>query len=1512
MYQRLLSIGQVVPVPLTPLQPPFPQWYKPDQKCEYHDGVVDTILMDVLHSKEESFNSSKLGGFLFDESPNVNSNPLPNHASGSGVNSLEIGMESKATLRVTMDKLYGMLRQTNYLKTPVRMQAVGDANEYCKYHQQFGHDIDSCEEFHLEVENMMTLGMLRLMKPKEDDLVGTMTGCNEKVEVCRYVPTEKGPPKMILTKPMNTVSGSYNAQPYNYGYSFHSTNPALVFHAEVGGLTRSGRCFTPEELENHRKAKGKDMTELTKTDEVNKPVSDEEANEFLKLMKHSEYSVVDQLKKTPARISLLSLILSSELHRNALQKVLNEAYVPQDITQDSIGHLVGRIQATNYLYFTDDELDHEGTGHNKPLHITVKCKDCVIAKVLIDNGSSLNVLPRHVLDKMPVDASHMKPSTMTARAYDGSSRPISGSIDVELIIGPQPFQVTLQVIDIHPSYSILLGRPWIHAARAVASSLHQRVKFIINGNLVTVRAEETLSMIKNVSIPYIETEESKDENMHAFEVVNAEWVPENTVRRKPEISEAAKMATKYFLKHGLPFQYDHTTGMPERINVIKMKCADQRFGLGFKPGKADFKRAAEIRREKRIARIERREPDEDRIEIPPIHVTFPRSAYVIKTEDYEGELRKEFNGATINYLEYGGEQDLKEEDNAHEQLPQLTIGILEDDSFVRKLAEGEDLANWEIQEVPIVFKKKSESGSSYNPQTHCTVDNWPNFDETIIAMDEEEFGEEDIHEFAKLAEQSDRTWKPAKEELELINVGTVHDKRELKIGKLISADVRSELIALLQEYIDVFAWSYADMPGLDTDIVVHKLPLIEGCKPVKQKLRRTRPDILIKVKEEITKQWDAGFLEVVDYSQWVSNIVVVPKKDNKIRVCVDFRDLNKASPKDNFPLPHIDVLVDNAAKSSTYSFMDGFSGYNQIKMAEQDKKKTTFVTPWGTYCYKVMPFGLKNAGATYQRAMIPDKVKAIQAMSAPKTEKERNPGVWDEDCQEAFDKIKQYLQNPPLLVPPVPGKPLILYLTVTESAMGYYEPLNFDFPDEDVLVIESDWWTMYFDGAVNVSGNGAGAVIISPEGKQYPISIKLQFNCTNNTAEYEACIHGLEAALELKIRKLETKGEWQTKDEKLKPYQEYLSKLAEDFEEIEFNHLGRDKNQFADALATLASMATIDCGIRVHPIGIDIRSSPAHSCLVEEEVDGSPWYADIKRFIQYREYPFEASKNRSEDSEKNDQKPIKPCMKCMEEFAPPMANGHMMARQMQRAGYFWLTMEKDCIEFVRKCHKCQVYSDKINAPPVPLFNMVSPWPFAMWGIDVIGPINPKASNGHRFILVAIDYFTKVAANKNIKKIVQKMVVTYKDWQEWLPYALHAYRTAVRTSTGATPYSLVYGMEAVMPLEVEIPSLRVLMESELEEAKWAEIRYEQLNMISEKRLAAICHHQLYQNRIARAYDRKVRSREFKEGDLVLRKILSLPSENHSKWAPNYEGPYVVKRAFSGGALILTGNGWRRFE
>ena len=103
----------------------------------------------------------------------------------------------------------------------------------------------------------------------------------------------------------------------------------------------------------------------------------------------------------------------------------------------------------------------------------------------------------------------------------------------------------------------------------------------------------------------------------------------------------------------------------------------------------------------------------------------------------------------------------------------------------------------------------------------------------------------------------------------------------------------------------------------------------------------------LKIKEEVQKQLDAGFQSVINYPPWIANIVPIPKKYGKVRICVDYRDLNRASPKDDFSLPHIDVLVYNTAQSSVFSYMDGFSGYNQIKMAPEDTDKTTIITPWG-------------------------------------------------------------------------------------------------------------------------------------------------------------------------------------------------------------------------------------------------------------------------------------------------------------------------------------------------------------------------------------------------------------------------------------------------------------------------------------------------------------------------------------------------------------------------------------
>ncbi|XP_070010819.1 uncharacterized protein [Nicotiana sylvestris] len=160
-----------------------------------------------------------------------------------------------------------------------------------------------------------------------------------------------------------------------------------------------------------------------------------------------------------------------------------------------------------------------------------------------------------------------------------------------------------------------------------------------------------------------------------------------------------------------------------------------------------------------------------------------------------------------------------------------------------------------------------------------------------------------------------------------------------------------------------------------------------------------------------------------------------------------------------------------------------------------------------------------------------------------------------------------------------------------------------------------------------------------------------------------------------------------------------------------------------------------------------------------------------------------------------------------------------------------------------------------------------------------------------------------AANKNIKKILRKMIQSSNQWHEKFPFALLGYRTTMRTSIGATPYLLFYGTEAVIPTEVEIPSLRIIVEAEIEDSEWVKTRLEQLTLIDEKKMTVVCHGQLYQQRITRAYNKKVRPRNFEVGQHVLRRILPHHQEAKGKFAPNLKGPYIIKKILPRGALYL---------
>ena len=343
----------------------------------------------------------------------------------------------------------------------------------------------------------------------------------------------------------------------------------------------------------------------------------------------------------------------------------------------------------------------------------------------------------------------------------------------------------------------------------------------------------------------------------------------------------------------------------------------------------------------------------------------------------------------------------------------------------------------------------------------------------------------------------------------------------------------------MKKNIDVFAWNHEDMPGIDPGVITHRLNICPSFKPIRQKKRVFALERDNAIKDEVQKLMAAKFIREVYYPDWLANVVMVKKANGKWRMCVDFTDLNKACPKDSYPLPRIDQLVDSTTGHKLLSFMDAFLGYNQIRMDEADQEKTSFVTSQGLFCYEVVPFGLKNAGVTYQRLVNhmfrpqigrnvevyvndmlvksldegkhlddlqetfntlrrynmkfnpnkcafgvasgkflgfmvshrgieanPEKIKAILDMKSPQSIKEiqsltgrvaalnrfvskatdrclpffkvlKKGFEWTDECQRAFQDLKNYLVIASLLSPSVMGEELFLYLAVTPHAVSF-------------------------------------------------------------------------------------------------------------------------------------------------------------------------------------------------------------------------------------------------------------------------------------------------------------------------------------------------------------------------------------------------------------------------------------------------------------------------------------------
>ncbi|PKU82262.1 hypothetical protein MA16_Dca017484 [Dendrobium catenatum] len=553
---------------------------------------------------------------------------------------------------------------------------------------------------------------------------------------------------------------------------------------------------------------------------------------------------------------------------------------------------------------------------------------------------------------------------------------------------------------------------------------------------------------------------------------------------------------------------------------------------------------------------------------------------------------------------------------------------------------------------------------------------------------------------------------------------------------------------------------------------------------------------------------------------------------------------------------------------------------------------------------------------------------------------------------------------------------------------------------------------------------GIGLVFITPEKGLLRYSYHLLEPCTNNEAEYEALITGLELAISMEIEEIKIFGDsqliinqvagiYKVLKPKLLPYYQYTMKLLEQIPNVTLYRIPRGRNSMADALAKLAK--ELAC-IEEEPISIEVQGRkilspidleyinkifPSKGEIVlaidDETVD---WRKPFIDYLQENKLPHEKSAadqikrralsytlingtlyRRSFDQLwlrcLNKQEAQKIVTEVHAGLCGAHQSGPKMKMKIKRLGYYWPSMINDCMSIARRCHQCQVHGVVLHQPPNVLHPTIASWPFESWGTDIIGPIDPPSSKGHRFILAATDYFSKWAEavplrevkthnvlqffrdhivyrfgiprriisdngpsfkstklnnfakrhnidwrystsyypqanglaeafNKTLVGILKKSLEDNKrQWHEKLGEALWAYRTTYRTPTQSTPFALVFGAEAVLPLEVQLPSLRVAVNNSITSEQNARLRLEELEGLEEKRLQAQQNLELYKSRMAQAHDKLVRPRTFRVGELVL--VLRRPILTHrrfgGKFEPTWEGPFVVEKVYQGGSYQL---------
>jgi ribonuclease HI len=512
---------------------------------------------------------------------------------------------------------------------------------------------------------------------------------------------------------------------------------------------------------------------------------------------------------------------------------------------------------------------------------------------------------------------------------------------------------------------------------------------------------------------------------------------------------------------------------------------------------------------------------------------------------------------------------------------------------------------------------------------------------------------------------------------------------------------------------------------------------------------------------------------------------------------------------------------------------------------------------------------------------------------------------------------------------------------------------------------------------------GAEIILVSPEKDKFEYAIQLHFRATNNEAEYEALLAGLKLSKNMRIKNLtvksdsqlvigKIKGEYEAKEDRMRKDLTVVQTLLPHFKKVEFIQIPREENVDADCLARLASSG------EEFDDFLEIQGRPS----TEEETvnsikDNVSWMSPIIRYLKEGKLPtdrMEAHKLRIRAShfqllggtlyKMGFSRPHLRCLSLEEvnyvirEVHEGICENHSGARalahKLTRAGYYWPSLLHDTTQYVKTCDKCQRFANIPRAPPEELTPMTSPWPFAQWGLDIIGPFLVETKQA-KFLVAAIDCFTKwveaeplaTIIERNVKKFVWKGVICrfgiprvlildngkqfdnrpfrelcgqlniknhYSSprhpqangqvevtnrtllkqiktrlegaksmWVEELPSVLWAYRTTVRTPTRETPFKLTFGTEAVIPIEIGLTTLRTTFHKE--EENEGQLRLN-LDLLDETRDKAARRIALYQEKMAKYYNTKVKLRRFEIGDWVLRKVTqATKGPSQGKLGPN---------------------------